>query len=222
MDYKGKPITFQLTIPESKEPSIDLGEIVVDVPRDSGGEPVTEEAPKGEVIEAGTSSVRENPTTAPPQGEERVERTPDPKSKEEGTVPPLKEAMPVSVQKEAESSNAASVKLPGLFVYFGFDKTEPSSANDQAYLLTLGRIIGNVPDKQIILEGHADRIGAGRYNQRLGMGRALAVAAHLDKMHIGKGRIKSIRSLGESRPVCDSLLESCRKLNRRCVIRFAD
>ena len=221
-DYEGKPITFKLTIPESKEPSIDLGQIVVEVPPSSAGEHHTEEAPRGEVTVAGDSPARENSTDPPSQGEETVEMPPDPKTNGEGTVPSVKEAMPVSVQKEAESSPASSGELPEICLYFGFDKSEFSSIDDMAFIATIARIIQAVPKEKIIIEGHADRIGARRYNQSLGMRRALAVAHHLNNKNIDRWRIKEIRSFGESRPVCGSLLESCRRLNRRCVIRFTD
>lgn len=94
-------------------------------------------------------------------------------------------------------------------VYFDFNKST-IKASEKAKLDSLIRTIKSssvqVTDVDVI--GHADKIGASSYNQKLSRKRAQAVKSYLQKKGGIKTRLIDVRALGDSQPVtaCDPKL----------------
>lgn len=73
---------------------------------------------------------------------------------------------------------------------------------------------------EIVIEGHADRIGSDEYNLRLGMRRAESVKKELERLGIAPERM-SVASLGESKPLIDAETGWARAVNRRVEFRVS-
>jgi len=67
---------------------------------------------------------------------------------------------------------------------------------------------------KIVLQGNTDIKGSDKYNERLGMDRALAVKSELKKLGISQERITAV-SFGETNPLSTEDTEQARALNRR-------
>ncbi len=77
-----------------------------------------------------------------------------------------------------------------------------------------------VPGSCIIIDGHADQIGSQHYNLKLSRKRAQTVARALTDSGIVKHKIIKLRGFDKKNLKCRSLDESCRKWNRRAVLRI--
>jgi outer membrane usher protein len=246
--YQGKQHTFNLTIPHSAELIVDLGQIVIDAAAEAEKEPPDSGKKEGKTSPP-RESAPETPAAPQPvarsaleaeMGKETVAKTPlDAKMKDIKDFPPQESApkVPATPQPialaapEAETGAAEPVAvtprpstsgkiLPVFEVLFQFDSIKFSSDNDREALITARRLLETQPDYRIIIEGHTDQIGSQSYNLRLGKNRALTVARFFRAEGIAKGKIKKIRSYGKKKLKCHSMDESCKKQNRRGVIRF--
>jgi outer membrane protein OmpA-like peptidoglycan-associated protein len=72
---------------------------------------------------------------------------------------------------------------------------------------------------RVRVEGHSDQRGDLRLNQALAERRANAIREHLVTRGIDSDRV-AIVTYGASRPVCEDLLETCWRQNRRAVVRL--
>ena len=72
-------------------------------------------------------------------------------------------------------------------------------------------------DSRVVVVGHADSVGSDRYNCRLGLKRAQAVASYLVEHGIARDRI-AIGSRGEREPLADNRSETGRARNRRASV----
>jgi general secretion pathway protein A len=76
-------------------------------------------------------------------------------------------------------------------------------------------------DRQIVVSGYSDAVGAPSYNVSVSRFRANAVKSYL----IGKGASSEnivVEALGSADPIADNATAAGRKLNRRVEIRFVD
>ena len=97
---------------------------------------------------------------------------------------------------------------------FDFDSAR-IAAPALAALEQVSACLQEVPEVQILLEGHTDDVGPNAYNLRLGKRRAESVREHLVGLGVGPGQLTT-SSAGEDRPVCtESKSKACRRLNRR-------
>lgn len=92
----------------------------------------------------------------------------------------------------------------------------------EAESLPLQRYESGVPlasktDGRVVVIGHADSVGSDRYNCRLGLKRARAVASFLVEHGIARERI-AIGSRGKREPVADNQSETGRAQNRRAAV----
>jgi outer membrane protein OmpA-like peptidoglycan-associated protein len=71
-------------------------------------------------------------------------------------------------------------------------------------------------DREIIVEGHTDNVGAADYNLRLSRDRAMTVARHL-KQKAGPDKL-SYRGFGADAPIVDNGTKEGRQKNRRVEI----
>jgi outer membrane protein OmpA-like peptidoglycan-associated protein len=90
-----------------------------------------------------------------------------------------------------------------------------SQLQDSQLETVLGQIREN--DGRIVVVGHADSMGSDRYNCRLGLKRAQAVAAWFIEHGVARERI-AIGSLGKREPVADNQSETGRAQNRRAAV----
>ncbi len=72
-------------------------------------------------------------------------------------------------------------------------------------------------DGRVVVVGHADSVGSDRYNCRLGLKRAQAVASFLVDHGVARERI-AIGSRGKREPVADNQSETGRAQNRRAAV----
>lgn len=100
-------------------------------------------------------------------------------------------------------------------VRFDFD----SARVDPSERATLERQAGWLrrnPMALVRIEGHADLVGGERYNERLGLQRARAVATRLAAFGVDPARLQAVESFGETRPVVP--VEGREPRNRRAVL----
>ena len=99
-------------------------------------------------------------------------------------------------------------------VFFEFDKSD-ISAEAAASLQQTAGFLRSYPDARILIEGHCDEVGGGRYNTALGARRAEAVKNYLVSLGVNAGQLATT-SRGKDAPFCtESSQDSCRALNRR-------
>jgi len=109
-----------------------------------------------------------------------------------------------------------------------FEVTEEACAEGYATFPFDGRhiqdshleaVLGQIRDTEgrVVVVGHTDSVGSGRYNCRLGLKRALAVASFLVEHGVARERI-AIGSRGKREPVADNRSEAGRAQNRRAAV----
>ena len=124
--------------------------------------------------------------------------------------PPAQPAPP-RVEKPAKPHQMEHFTMPS--VLFGFDQAviRPDYSHDLHHLAM--RMKQN-PAMKLTLIGHTDSKGSARYNMKLGLKRAQAVARYLQAQGVDASQIKAI-SAGEGQPVADNATEEGRAKNRR-------
>lgn len=88
-------------------------------------------------------------------------------------------------------------------------------------LLRLAELLSQNPDYKVRLVGHADYIGSSQYNERLGLRRANAVKAFLEKYGARPGQV-TVESRGKSSPKLAEKSDEARFVNRRVEITVTD
>lgn len=214
--YKDKPYSFSLTIPNSEDSMIELGEIIVDAaaaetpvhheqePASTGEDlqPVHGEPPCLPIAPAPEATVKWQTPFLPAQ------------------VRPEEKDMILTAGTSVAESQAVAGELSPVEVHFRFGTAEFASSNDQSILTTASRLMKLVPDVRVAITGYTDQIGSQRYNLLLSKKRAQAVATGLKKLGLSEERILNINWFGKKHLKCFSLEESCRKHNRRVIIQY--
>lgn len=106
-----------------------------------------------------------------------------------------------------------AAEVPSL-VFFPFD----SAALDAAARYALDRQadwMRQFPELGFRVYGHADAVGPGPYNERLGRARAEAVVAYLAARGVSPSRLEALVSFGERRPLVPGAGRE--RLNRRAL-----
>ncbi|HUS07992.1 MAG TPA: OmpA family protein [Bryobacteraceae bacterium] len=88
-------------------------------------------------------------------------------------------------------------------------------------LLRLSELLQKHSDYKVKVEGHADRVGSNRYNDKLAQRRADTVKAFLVKYGAGDGQI-STASLGKRSPKVENSSKEGRFMNRRVMMTLTD
>lgn len=133
------------------------------------------------------------------------------------TVPP--ESMMPPVTASAPPTTPLAVEDAKYLVFFDFDKSN-IDAGGQAVIDSIAEEAARQNLTSINIEGHADKSGTDKYNQRLGMKRANAVREAL----LAKGinaRLLNVESLGESAPMVPTPDGVREPANRRAEITFS-
>ena len=100
-------------------------------------------------------------------------------------------------------------------VHFVTDSSE-LSGEARSILRAQAAWLGNNPQYQVLIEGHADERGPREYNVALGARRADAVERFLTQEGVQRGRLRTV-SYGKERPVEACPEQRCWDQNRRAV-----
>lgn len=106
----------------------------------------------------------------------------------------------------------------GPVVYFDFDKYNIKPEMQAVVNAGANLVKGQGGNVQVSVEGHCDEWGTDEYNQALGLRRANSVKRALTKLGLSSGQI-SVKSFGESKPVCTQRTKECDAKNRRAEIK---
>lgn len=106
----------------------------------------------------------------------------------------------------------------GPVVYFDFDKYNIKPEMQAVVNAGANLAKGQGGNVQLSVEGHCDEWGTDEYNQALGLRRANSVKRALTKLGLSSGQI-SVKSFGESKPVCTQRTKECDAKNRRAEIK---
>jgi outer membrane protein OmpA-like peptidoglycan-associated protein len=229
VEYLGKPRSFSVTIPNSSEQIIDLGEIVIEIPPEPGQK--TEMAPPA-APEPAVKAVAPLAAAAAPVVVKVPPVIPPPVAKP--VAKPVERVVTKvaakAAQKLAEAPpNGKTVApkllpddLPIMEVNFRFGTAQLASYDDQAILTTAVRLLELFPYARLVVEGYADQMGSHEFNQALSKKRALTVAAELKKLGVPADKISKVSWFGKRTLLCNSMEARCREQNRRVVIQLVE
>lgn len=103
-------------------------------------------------------------------------------------------------------------------VYFDFDKYNIKPEMQAVVNAGANLVKGQGGNVQVSVEGHCDEWGTDEYNQALGLRRANSVKRALTRLGLNSSQI-SVKSFGESKPVCTQRTKECDAKNRRAEIK---
>lgn len=112
----------------------------------------------------------------------------------------------------AQGLNTTASKESWEEINFAFDSSILTDGFPS--MLRLAELLNHNPDYKVKLVGHADYLGPDRYNDKLGLKRANAVKAFLEKYGARRGQITT-RSRGEHDPRVNRKTRAARFMNRR-------
>jgi peptidoglycan-associated lipoprotein len=129
------------------------------------------------------------------------------------TVPPPPPPPPAPAKKSLSDMLSSDVQD----AFFNYDKSD--IREDARAVLTrdadaLKRILADMPDAVVVLEGHCDERGSAEYNLGLGDRRSTAAKDFLVQLGVPADKLKTI-SYGKERPQCTESNEECYQKNRR-------
>ena len=104
----------------------------------------------------------------------------------------------------------------GVKLLFDTDVDELSAEGGEA-VASVARALARVGIDRVLVEGHTDNVGPGRYNEQLSLRRADTVAQRLVSVGLQDSMIER-RGLGFSKPVADNATAEGRAQNRRVVV----
>lgn len=102
-----------------------------------------------------------------------------------------------------------------------FELNSPILSDGYPSLLRLAELLNKNPDHKVKLVGHADSTGSHPYNDKLGMKRAEAVKAFLEKYGARPGQV-NVTSNGDRTPKADNGNREGRFMNRRVDMTVSD
>lgn len=105
-------------------------------------------------------------------------------------------------------------------VYFNVDKTVIYRTDDQQQLNEIAKILIEHPDIRLVIDGHTDADASVRYNEPLGMNRAISMKNYLARRGVPVDRMTIIlRTFSECVPVAPNATAEGRAQNRRAELR---
>lgn len=99
-------------------------------------------------------------------------------------------------------------------VYFAFDSFALSPQMQETIKANAEIFNTQIPNASILIEGNCDEWGTDEYNQALGLKRAKAAKEALIARGVAADRI-SLKSYGETNPICSERTKACDAKNRR-------
>lgn len=104
--------------------------------------------------------------------------------------------------------------------FFEFDKTVVYRQEDQTRLRDIAKILIDHPDIKLTIDGHADADGTVKYNERLGMRRAVSLKSFLAGAGVPVDRMTIVlRTFGECVPAAPNATTEGRMANRRAELQ---
>ena len=142
---------------------------------------------------------------------------------QERTVVVVKHDPVANTGKKIQVTETVECPNVNLKIEFAFNS---ATINSNSYII-LGELLKalddpKLRDKQIMLCGHTDALGADAYNLDLSYKRALAVKSYLIANRNTKQNHIKVRGYGETVPIADNHSESGRQKNRRVEIRIVE
>lgn len=105
-------------------------------------------------------------------------------------------------------------------VYFNVDKTVIYRTDDQQQLKEIAKVLIEHPDIRLVIDGHTDADASVKYNERLGMNRAISMKSFLAKQGVPVDRMTIVlRTFSECVPVAPNNTAEGRAQNRRAELR---
>ena len=105
-----------------------------------------------------------------------------------------------------------------MVAHFDFDKAD-IKYSDKIEINKYVAYLKKFPKAKIVIEGHTDSVGSMKYNNKLGIRRAIKVRDEIISQNINKKRIR-LEYYGETMPVIDNKTPEHRTQNRRAVSRI--
>jgi outer membrane protein OmpA-like peptidoglycan-associated protein len=103
--------------------------------------------------------------------------------------------------------------------FFQFDKTVVYRTDDQRRLNEIAKFLQERPDIKLTIDGHADADGTVKYNERLGMRRAVSLKNYLAAHGVPVDRMTIVlRTFGECMPAESNATDEGRAHNRRAEL----
>jgi len=103
--------------------------------------------------------------------------------------------------------------------FFQFDKTIIYRKADQARLNEIAKVLTEHPDIKLTIDGHADADGTVKYNEALGIRRAVSLKNYLAKQGVPVDRMTIVlRTFGECMPAESNATAEGRAHNRRAEL----
>lgn len=140
-------------------------------------------------------------------------------------TPDCRQVVPFNYDmKEAGALVEAPAPELGQAIYFpdtNFDFNK-RSLNDlgKAKVRTAAEILNREGGVKVVLEGHTDARGSDKYNEKLGLDRAEAVKAELEKLGVPSERLSTV-SFGETKPLFSEEAEWAYAANRRVEVHVS-
>ena len=139
---------------------------------------------------------------------------------QEGTSPSTSQPSTGAVQGSGvagdplnDPSHPMYRQLQARSVYFDFD-SDAIKSEFVPVIEAHARFLRDNPNRNVLIQGHADERGSREYNLGLGQRRADAVKSRLTLLGAKASQVEST-SLGEEKPRCTESTESCYAENRR-------
>lgn len=123
------------------------------------------------------------------------------------------------LKAQAEETERGTVLTLGEML-FAFDEAQ-LEAGAERKLQPLANYLAEHPDREVIVEGHTDAVGAEEYNRQLSERRALAVRNYLVRQGIPADRIET-KGYGPEYPVASNDTPAGRQQNRRVDVVILD
>jgi peptidoglycan-associated lipoprotein len=132
-------------------------------------------------------------------------------------APPRVESPMPAAEARAAATNVPAVSE--VVLYFDFGKSNLTDESKGKLAAAFSTLKPNEVNVSFALEGHADWIGTGKFNERLGLARAEMVKQFLnDQFKIPADKI-GVVSFGEDKPAAPNSTDEGRALNRRVLIK---
>ncbi len=138
----------------------------------------------------------------------------------EAVVEPEKKALEENKEEKLKNETLARARDQFLHrnIYFEFDRADLNPEAEKRAREKAEFLAAN-PNASILIEGHCDQRGSGKYNLALGQKRALAVKGFLQDLGVPGSRMNWV-SLGEEKPVSTGQNEQAHEKNRRVQFRI--
>lgn len=124
----------------------------------------------------------------------------------------LRMRLPGGASAPSREANDLRLLLPGHMTFASGSASLSASA--QALLERVAAVLAEYQKTQVVVEGHSDAQGPGRYNQTLSEQRALAVARFMASHGVSSDRLVAV-GYGPSRPLAGNDTDAGRRENRR-------